>query len=245
MKAKSPLYQRIAQEMRTFIESGDWAPGEAIPTEAQLVEKFKASRVTVRQAVKLLQEEGLLWKRQGSGTYVQSEKIEHNMYELKSFTEDMKREGKDVTSKVLTFTVQPPTEKIKEILELDEDALVYYIRRLRFANGEPLIVEDTYLPLQLFPDLTYEVMTRSKYDYIENVKNLKIADSVQEFIPVLPTKEIAEMLEVSDRTPILKVELYSFLMDGNRFEFTETYFKSEEYRFIIRAGRRHETTNTQ
>ncbi|WP_215144800.1 GntR family transcriptional regulator [Exiguobacterium qingdaonense] len=245
MKTKSPLYQRIAQQMRTFIETGDWAPGEAIPTEAQLVEKFKASRVTIRQAVKLLQEEGLLWKRQGSGTYVQSEKMEHNMYELKSFTEDMRQEGKEVTSKVLTFTVQTPNEKVREALKLEADALVYYVRRLRFANDEPLIVEDTYLPVQLFPDLTYEVMTRSKYDYIENIKNLKIADSVQEFIPVLPPKEIAEMLEVSDRTPILKVMLYSFLMDGSRFEFTETYFKSEEYRFIIRAGRRHDTTNPQ
>ncbi|KGI86360.1 transcriptional regulator [Exiguobacterium mexicanum] len=239
MKAKSPLYQQVAHKMRTFIESGTWAPGEAIPTEAQLVEEFSVSRVTVRQAVKLLQEEGLLWKRQGSGTYVQSEKIEHNMYELKSFTEDMKREGKEVTNKVLTFTLQPPSEKVREALELEDGELVFYVRRQRFADGEPLIVEDTYLPLKLFPDLTYEVMSQSKYAYIEEIKQFKIADSVQEFIPVLPTKEIAEMLGVSERTPILKVELYSFLMDGSRFEFTETYFKSEEYRFIIRAGRRH------
>ncbi|MCM2676998.1 GntR family transcriptional regulator [Alkalicoccobacillus plakortidis] len=195
MSNHSPLYRKIAQQMKEEISKGEWKEGNAIPTELMLSETYQASRVTVRQAIKVLVQQGLLYKIQGSGTYVSEHKYEHNIYELTGFTEEMRALNKNIINKVLTFSVVEPEERIVQALGLEEGEKVYYIRRQRWADDIPLIVEDTYLPLELFPDLTYQIMEGSKYDFIESVKKLKIKDSYQEVIPILPTEEIQELLQ--------------------------------------------------
>ncbi|MDQ0208523.1 GntR family transcriptional regulator [Alkalicoccobacillus murimartini] len=237
MSKHSPLYRKIAQQMKEEISKGEWKEGNAIPTELMLSETYQASRVTVRQAIKVLVQQGLLYKIQGSGTYVSEHKYEHNIYELTGFTEEMRALNKNIINKVLTFSVIEPEERIVQALGLEEAEKVYYIRRQRWADDIPLIVEDTYLPLALFPDLTYQIMEGSKYDFIESVKKLKIKDSYQEVIPILPTEEIQELLQLKEQIPIIKVQLLSTLKDDRVFEYTDLFFKSDEYKFTITANR--------
>ena len=237
MSNHSPLYRKIAQQMKEEISKGEWKEGNAIPTELMLSETYQASRVTVRQAIKVLVQQGLLYKIQGSGTYVSEHKYEHNIYELTGFTEEMRALNKNIINKVLTFSVVEPEERIVQALGLEEGEKVYYIRRQRWADDIPLIVEDTYLPLELFPDLTYQIMEGSKYDFIESVKKLKIKDSYQEVIPILPTEEIQELLQLKEQIPIIKVQLLSTLKDDTVFEYTDLFFKSDEYKFTITANR--------
>lgn len=237
MSNHSPLYRKIAQQMKDEISKGEWKEGNAIPTELMLSETYQASRVTVRQAIKVLVQQGLLYKIQGSGTYVSEHKYEHNIYELTGFTEEMRALNKNIINKVLTFSVVEPEERIVQALGLEEGEKVYYIRRQRWADDIPLIVEDTYLPLELFPDLTYQIMEGSKYDFIESVKKLKIKDSYQEVIPILPTEEIQELLQLKEQIPIIKVQLLSTLKDDTVFEYTDLFFKSDEYKFTITANR--------
>ena len=237
MSNHSPLYRKIAQQMKEEISKGEWKEGNAIPTELMLSETYQASRVTVRQAIKVLVQQGLLYKIQGSGTYVSEHKYEHNIYELTGFTEEMRALNKNIINKVLTFSVIEPEERIVQALGLEEAEKVYYIRRQRWADDIPLIVEDTYLPLALFPDLTYQIMEGSKYDFIESVKKLKIKDSYQEVIPILPTEEIQELLQLKEQIPIIKVQLLSTLKDDRVFEYTDLFFKSDEYKFTITANR--------
>ncbi|MCA0971245.1 GntR family transcriptional regulator [Halobacillus litoralis] len=233
----SPLYRRIAQQIREEIESGQWREGESIPTELHLSEQFGASRVTVRQAIKLLVEEGLLEKVQGSGTYVKEQKIEHNIFELISFTEEMRSLNKEPVNKVLDFQLLEPNDHVKRMLNLQVEKKVFYVRRQRLVDDIPYVVEDTYLPVDLFPNLSYGIMTGSKYDYIEHELGKKIKDSFQEVIPVLPDEDIAEALTVDGGTPVLKIRSYSVLEDGTVFEYSENHFKSDEYKFTLRASR--------
>ncbi|PRO67134.1 GntR family transcriptional regulator [Alkalicoccus urumqiensis] len=238
MSEFAPRYQQIAREMKQRIEDGSWPEGTAVPTEAKLSEQYGASRVTVRQAVKLLVEEGLLRRVQGSGTYVQESKYEHNIYELVGFTEEMQKRNKTTSNKVLRFEVVEPDPFVAQRLGLDEGEKVYAILRQRSADDVPLIVEETYLPLRLFPDLTYQVAEDSKYAYIEGKLSLAIKESFQEVIPILPPEEIRELLGLEDAAqPILKVELSSKLADDTVFEYTNLYFKSDEYKFTITATR--------
>lgn len=233
----SPLYRKIAQQIREEIESGQWEEGQSIPTEKHLSEQFGASRVTVRQAIKMLVEEGLLEKVQGSGTYVKEQKIEHNIFELISFTEEMRSLNKEPVNKVLNFQLLEPDDHVKRMLSLEEGRKVFYVRRQRLVDDIPYVVEDTYLPVDLFPNLSYQIMTGSKYDYIEKEVGKKIKESYQEVIPVLPEEDMAEALTVDQGTPVLKICSYSILEDGTVFEYSENHFKSDEYKFTLRASR--------
>ncbi|CAM3977761.1 UTRA domain-containing protein [Alkalicoccus chagannorensis] len=233
----APRYRQIAAEMKEEINKGIWKEGEAVPTEAQLSKRFGASRVTIRQAIKLLVQEELLYKIQGSGTYVKENKFEHDIFALQGFTEEMEALNKETTNKVLDFQLLVPDERIRQILGLEEHSRAFFIRRQRLVDKQPLVVEETYLPLDLFPELTYDIMEGSKYAYIEQVRRMKIKESFQEVIPILPEPEMQELLGMKEQKPILTVHLFSRLHDDTVFEYTEAYFKSEEYKFTILAGR--------
>ncbi|QKS73328.1 GntR family transcriptional regulator [Paenalkalicoccus suaedae] len=223
--------------MKQEIIQGNWKEGMSIPTEASLCETFNASRVTVRQAIKTLVDENLLYKVQGSGTYVSERMVSHDIYRLKGFTEEMGELSKKTKSKIITFSMQEPPDFIQHILNLSEDEHVFFIRRLRLVDDIPLVVEDTYLPVSLFPDLSYEIMLGSKYDYIEKKKGFKISSSHQQVLPIMPSESIRELLRLEEGLPILKVELSSMFTDETVFEYTELYFKSDEYKFTITATR--------
>ncbi|WP_347861667.1 GntR family transcriptional regulator [Salimicrobium sp. PL1-032A] len=232
-----PLYRKIANKIKQEIKEGRWASGAAIPTEAHLSESYGASRVTIRQAVKTLVKEGLLERVQGSGTYVREAKIEHNIFELISFTEEMRKLGKEPVNRVLDFQLIIPPDYIKHTLQLKEGEKVFYVRRQRLVDDIPYVLEDTYLPAALFPNLSLSVMSGSKYDYIEEEIGLKIKDSNQEVTPVLPGEDVAEALHVGTDTPVLKISLYSVFDDGTVFEYSENHFKSDEYKFKLKATR--------
>ncbi|GGF20073.1 mannosyl-D-glycerate transport/metabolism system repressor MngR [Halobacillus andaensis] len=233
----APLYRRIAQKIKEDIAKGVWKEGEAIPTELHLSEQYQASRVTVRQAIKLLVEEGLLEKVQGSGTYVKEQKIEHNIFELLSFTEEMRKLNKEPINKILDFQLIEPEDHVRRRLQLSEGDKVFYVRRQRLVDDVPYVVEDTFLPVDMFPHLSYSIMTGSKYDYIEKQVGKRIKESFQEVIPILPSEDIAQALTVEETTPILKMESYSIFEDGTIFEYSENHFKSDEYKFTLRATR--------
>lgn len=235
--SSSPLYKQIAKKLKNEIQDGTLLPGDAIPSEHKLAEKYEVSRVTIRQAIDLLVSQQLLHRIQGSGTYVSEQKIEHDIYRLQGFTEEMASLNKEATNEVLQFELREPSEKIKDILRLAGEERTFYVKRLRSIEGVPVVLEKTYLPVGLFPDLSYEVMTGSKYEFIEKHKKMKIKQSFQQVIPVLPDAEVQKLLQIPETAPILKVLLWSTLQDDIVFEYTELYFKSEEYKFTIVANR--------
>lgn len=232
MSKSSPLYKNIANKIKEEIISLKINNDEAIPSEIKLAEKFKVSRVTVRQAIELLVNENILYKVQGSGTYVKTNKIEHHIYKLQSFHEEMRVLNKEPKTVVIDFMVISPEENIAEILKISKEDKVFFTRRLRYANEELLVLEETYLPVKLFPDLTYEVMCRSKYEYIER-KGYKIKENFQEIIPMLPNEEIKKLLEIKKSIPILKINVWSTLEDDIVFEYTKLYFRSDRYTFKL------------
>ncbi|MCG6214835.1 UTRA domain-containing protein, partial [Vibrio furnissii] len=103
----------------------------------------------------------------------------------------------------------------------------------------PITVEETWMPTNLFPDLTYQVMQGSKYDYIENQKQLVIDRSEQEIIPILPPKDIAELLKIDAATPIIEKRTIGYLEDATVFEYSRNYTSPTEYKFTLVAKRKH------
>ncbi|MDP5252884.1 MULTISPECIES: GntR family transcriptional regulator [unclassified Vibrio] len=235
--ARLPMYRQIADAIRERISDGIYEVGTALPTEAQLREDFACSRVTVRQALKLLIENGELESVQGSGTYVKEQKVNYDIYQQSSFAEKWAHLNADIHSDVLTFEVVKATLSLAELLNVQENEVLYHVIRVRYLDKKPITVEETWLPTSLFPDLTYQVMQGSKYHYIEKTKGLTIDRSEQEIIPVLPPADIADLLHIDPGQPIIEKRNRGFLNGDVVFEYSRNYFKTTDYKFTLVAKR--------
>ncbi|CAM6745977.1 MULTISPECIES: GntR family transcriptional regulator [Enterobacter] len=233
-----PMYRQIADALREKITAGELKPGDALPTESSLQEAFNVSRVTVRQALKLLTEEQIVESIQGSGTYVKEERVNYDIYQLTGFYEKLADRNVDSHSEVSTFEVLKADEKLAEKLNIAHDDKVWHVKRVRFIKQKPVNLEETWMPLAMFPDLTWEVMENSKYHYVEQIKKLVIDRSEQELVPIMPSEEAIAALSLDPRKPILEKVSRGFLKDGRVFEYSRNVFNTDDYKFTLVARRR-------
>ncbi|RTN26475.1 GntR family transcriptional regulator [Enterobacter quasimori] len=233
-----PMYRQIADALREKINAGELKPGDALPTESSLQEAFNVSRVTVRQALKLLTEEQIVESIQGSGTYVKEERVNYDIYQLTGFYEKLADRNVDTHSEVSIFEVLKADAKLADKLNLSHDDKVWHVKRVRFIKQKPVNLEETWMPLAMFPDLTWEVMENSKYHYVEQLKKLVIDRSEQELVPIMPSEEAIAALSLDPAKPILEKVSRGFLKDGRVFEYSRNVFNTDDYKFTLVAKRR-------
>ena len=236
--SNKPMYRQIADALREKISAGELKPGDALPTESSLQETFNVSRVTVRQALKLLTEEQIVESIQGSGTYVKEERVNYDIYQLTGFYEKLADRNVDTHSEVSIFEVLKADAKLAEKLNLSHDDKVWHVKRVRFITQKPVNLEETRMPLAMFPDLTWEVMENSKYHYVEQIKKLVIDRSEQELVPIMPSEEAIAALSLDPAKPILEKVSRGFLKDGRVFEYSRNVFNTDDYKFTLVARRR-------
>lgn len=229
MRAKYPQYKKIENELLEKITSGFYRKGEAIPTEKELSEYYRVSRVTIRKATDGLMNMGLLKRIPGSGTYIQDNTIRHKMSYQIGFSEEMEKMRMESKTVVKSFCIIEADAKIASILGINEGERVYYFERVRYGNNEILMFEQTYMATKYFPDISIKYLENSKYDYIEKVHGAKIDYSLHQTIPILPSPEIAELFNININTPIIKVGNTTFLKDGRVMDFTNQYMNSPKY----------------
>ncbi|MGN2614145.1 GntR family transcriptional regulator [Aliivibrio fischeri] len=233
-----PMYRQIADAIREKISQGEYKVGEALPSEAQLRELFAVSRVTIRQSLKLLIENDELESVQGSGTYVKENKINYDIYQQSSFQEKWAHLDVVTHSDVIAFEITKASIAMAEHLDISENDKVFYVKRVRFIDDNPITVEETWMPVELFPDLSYQVMQQSKYDFIENQKKMVIDRSEQELVPILPPQDIADLLHIDPAQPIIEKRNRGYLQGDVVFEYSRNYFTSTDYKFTLIAKRR-------
>jgi GntR family mannosyl-D-glycerate transport/metabolism transcriptional repressor len=236
---KKPMYRQIADAIRLQVENGELKAGDALPTESALQAQFAVSRVTVRQALKQLTEQQIIESIQGSGSYVKEEKVNYDIYQLTSLYEKLADRNVETHSEVQIFEVAKADDILAAHLQLAVDDKVWHVKRVRFIKQKPVTLEETWMPLTLFPDLTWEVMENSKYHFIENVKKMVIDRSEQEIIPVMPSEDVVKALGVDASKPVLEKVSRGYLRDGRVFEFSRNVFKSDDYKFTLVARRKH------
>ncbi|MRS13926.1 GntR family transcriptional regulator [Enterobacteriaceae bacterium RIT691] len=235
---KKPMYRQIADALRGQIQRGELKPGDALPTESALQEAFAVSRVTVRQALKQLTSETIIESIQGSGSYVKEERVNYDIYQLTSFYEKLADRNVETHSDVKVFEAIDASPELAENLDVSEGEKIWHVKRVRFIQQKPVTLEETWMPLALFPDLTWQVMENSKYHFIEQVKKLVIDRSEQEIVPIMPTEEAVALLGLDPGRPILEKISRGYLHDGRVFEYSRNTFKSDHYKFTLVAKRR-------
>lgn len=232
-----PRYLQIADTLIDKIDSGELSSGAILPTEGELQKEFDVSRVTIRKAMQLLVDKDLLFRQRGSGTYVKAPKAQHNALQLTGFVEEVSAQGKTPSSKIITFELIECNELVASKLGVVVGEEVYSIRRLRMIDNEPEVLEHTFLPVALFPDLSIKAMRSSKYDYIEKTKGLKIKLSRQSIKPQILDKKTANELNMDESDPVIRVDSVGELESGAIFEYTIHYFRVNQYSFDYIAYR--------
>ncbi len=231
-----PLYYQIREDLRRRIEAGQWKPGEAIPSEAELQEIYGVSRATVRQALSELVMEGLLIRKQGRGTFVAPPKIVEPLPRLVSFTEEMRAVGMEPSTRsVRVEIVTDPPKRVRETLRTDEDRFLR-IERVRCANAQPIVLLVSYLPSSLGID-PGEDFSGSLYALLETKYNIRLGEAIQIIEAAIADEDTAAQLEIEEGEPILIIRRGTFAKDGRPVEYVEGFYPADRYRYTIRLER--------
>jgi len=231
-----PLYYRVREDVRRRIEAGEWKPGQAIPSEAELQEIYGVSRATVRQALLELVMEGILIRKQGRGTFVAPPKIAEPLPRLVSFTEEMRAVGMEPSTRsVKVEIVTDPPKRVRETLRADEDRFLR-IERVRCANGQPIVLLISYLPASLGID-PQEDFSGSLYALLETKYNIRLGEAIQIIEAGLADEYTAAQLGIEEGEPILIIRRGTFAMDGRAVEYVEGFYPADRYRYTIRLER--------
>ena len=162
-----PRYLQIADQLIKQINDGTLPAGSMLPTEIEQQEQFGVSRVTIRKSMEILVDKDLLYRVRGSGTYVKAAKAQHNAFQLSGFYEEVSVQGKEPSSKLLAFELIESDLLIADKLGLSKGDEVYSVRRLRLIDDAPEILEHTFLPVSMFPDLTIPWITEVR-DWVQS-----------------------------------------------------------------------------
>jgi GntR family transcriptional regulator, N-acetylglucosamine utilization regulator len=223
-----PLYQQLQRALRQAIENRVLGPDDALPPERDLADDFHVSRITVRKAIDGLVSEGLLVRRQGSGTFV-SARMEKNFSKLTSFSEDMRARGRTPHSVWLRKSAGSVTPEEALTLRSSPGTPVFRFHRIRFADDAPMAVEYATVLASCLPSI--DAVESSLYEALERTGNRPVR-ALQRLRAVLLAAEQAELLKANERDAGLLVERLGFLKDSRAVEFTQTYYRGDIYDFV-------------
>jgi len=202
-----PLYIQLKETLRTAITANRLKAGDKIPTEIELSDKYNISRVTVRKAITELVEEGYLVKKQGKGTFVQTQKIERKILHLKSFTASCEAHGMTVTSRVIKKELIDPDENEKERLMLEEDDQLIHIQRVRYADDQPLMLENNFYSFKRYKFLLEENLDGSLYELLEEKYDINLNNAGETSLEIVrASDQEAPLLDITIGEPLFYLE---------------------------------------
>jgi GntR family transcriptional regulator len=227
-----PLYYQLKQHIESQIRSGTWQPGDQVPSEAILGEKFRVSRTTVRQALGELVNQGMLTRVQGKGTFVAPPRIRQRLTRLTGFTEDFQVRRMKPASQILRQGTEPAHSRVASALQIAEGTPVIVLERLRLADDLPMAVEISHLKENLFPSFnTEEFPGGSLYTYLAEKFNTIPTTAHQDMEAIACPQPQARLLGISKNGPVLHIYRTTFDQSGRPFEQVESFYRGDRYVF--------------
>jgi GntR family transcriptional regulator len=221
-----PKYIQLAKILRDKIARQEYKAEQQIPTESELCDQYKVSRITVRQAINRLVQENYLDRRQGRGTYVVHQKLRRNIAKVYSFTHDMVSLGLKPSSHTLELEVQEADPELAEKMRLPENnRLMTKIRRVRLANGTPILVETSLIPEFLCPGLaTKDLEKGSLYQILTEEYRVLPHHAEETYESIIMSKKDAEILECGTGRPrpAFSIQRITYLENGAPIELTRS-----------------------
>lgn len=233
-----PYYRQLADLLRREI-SEQQSEGEIyqLPSENELAERHGITRSTVRRALDVLEQDGWIYREKGKGSFAAVRRVEHELTRLVSTTEDMRRRGWPLTTKVISVEQIPSMPYIARALELPEGAPVYELCRLRIVDDDPLSLQTAYLPAQLCPRLEENDLTSSLYRLLETRFGLRLWTGKEILRARGANPREAELLQIRQGMPVMYMERVTYAADGVAVEYLEAVWRGDRYDFKVTLSR--------
>lgn len=229
-----PLYYQLADVLRNRITSGEFNVGQQLPSERDLMSTFTISRNTVRDAIDVLVQEGLVERSHGKGMFVSSPQLKLGLSRMTSFTEDMRERNLRPSSQLIKAEVIYPPEAIAHELQLLEGEKVLYLERLRLADDLPMAINLSYFPFSQYPALLdEESYNGSMYQILEEKYQVHIAHAEQTVKAAVATQQQADWLKIAKGDPILVIAGTAYSSDDVPVEYMHQVYRGDRYVFSI------------
>jgi len=230
-----PLYMQIQNLLLDRIRTGDYQPGEQIPSELEISTQYNVSRMTARKALDMLVSKGLLYRSKGKGTYVAENIVSFGLSTMLSFSQTLRAQGYAVETRVLRKESVPGSPDILSKLQLQRDSQVIVIERLRLVEAQPATLHTSFLEHRLFaPIMDIDLSQESLLDSIQRISRISIAytqDSVQ---ADLTTPGEADLLAIQANSPVLRVEGVAFAENGQPTRLTRAVYRADMFRLVVK-----------
>lgn len=229
-------YLEISKELLNRINNKTYNNStNPIPNEIQLSKEFNCSRMTMRRAIDILVQEGIIYRRRGAGSFIRDSmtstcspkfKLDNNIISGLTQTIDY-----NIDNKLISFKLIFATESIKNALSIKLNDPVYEIVRIRYINTSPYVVEKTYMDASIISGITEDILAKSIYKYIEKELNLSITGS-KKILRASPSNQLdREYLLLSENEPVLEVEQIAYLSSGKAFEYSFSRHRYDKFEF--------------
>ena len=227
------IYLQLMDIIEQQIAEKKLLPGDMLPSENEFCHSYGISRTTVRQTLHELEAQGFIERKRGIGTFIQEQKVSRRLGNLYSFSEDMKKLGLTPGSKVLSYRLVSRLECKSPVMRFDSDRLIE-VQRLRIADNRPLLLERTYLSVELCPNLPWETLENSSlYALLTEQYGLKPERAIETYEAVLMRKEEAQALQCEVGQPAFMLSRSTWDNAGRLIEYTVSIMPSSRSKFEI------------
>jgi GntR family transcriptional regulator len=229
---RSPLslYYQIKEILIKKIKDNEWPVNTKMPTERELCEMFGVSRITVRQALDEMKNEGYLYRKQGKGTFVTTPKLETRLNNFYSFSEEIKKMGSKPGTEIISFDVVECCDTLSQYLELEKGAKAYAIKRLRLAFDEPFALEISYIPYDMVMGMTKEEVEKNGlYNTLKNTFGITPNEATETFEAILTPSDVCPYLKVRKNSAALKLERIT-RAQGKIVEYCLCLIRGDKYK---------------
>lgn len=228
-----PLYKQLTDILRKDIEDGKFKKGEKIPTEIELSRLYGVSRITVRTALEELAKENLLIRKQGKGTFVNTDKFSRGINGLQSFTDMCREIGKKPGAKVIKCIIEDANDKDIEVLELEPHSKIIVIERIRYADDIPVALEVSRLPERFTFLLDEDLNDTSMFSILSEKYQISFMNTRKTIELVFATYEMSRYLNVSQGHPLLSISSVSSDRDEIPSHRSMQFIVADKFKFII------------
>ncbi|AGB40709.1 transcriptional regulator [Halobacteroides halobius DSM 5150] len=239
-KDSRPLYILVKEKLDEQIENGTYQSGDRLPSEAKLAEKFGVSRATLREALRVLEKEGIINRKQGVGTFIADKAalFRSGIEELASITETI--EAMDLEAGTIELAVKSNQRfpDLAKEFEIDAQSKMVSLQRTRTANGEPVAYCRDFLPQKfLNEEVTDDNFDASLFDYLQEECNLYITYAVADVLAVTADRLLAEKLNVELGSPLLLLKQMHYDDRDTPILYSENYFRNDKFEFHVLRNR--------
>lgn len=218
-----PVYYQLKQDIQEKINNGFWKVGECISSEREITESYGVSRMTVRQALGELVQEGILIREKGKGTFVCEPKVMQK--DMMSFSEIVKKNGMALTTKVIEFKKIKTPEEFQDLILLED---VYKISRLRIIQNISVAEETIYIPCDYCGYIDEKILEGSFYKILESY-GYSIDHSESSIQAILINDYYRDLLNIKEDVPLIKIGSRNITSDGKLLFIEESVYRSDKY----------------